>query len=272
VVQLDDPVRDRELAFHRLGLCGSSKAGETVRVPAAAQFRVVGEEIVGYRHDLAELVVWSVVEGDPVAQRLAHLLGSIGSAKERNRQHQLRVLGRIFLEGPAHQVVVGLVGAAEFYVGLDRDRVHALQHRVHELHQGDGQILAVAAPEVVAFEQPGDGKAAADPQNIGEVSVPQPGGVVVEFETVLPQDLQRLAQVSPCVSACLLLCQDPAGLGATRRVADLSGEVAHDQDGYMAVVLELAEFPQDDSVSEGQVRAGRVNAQLDAQRPAFGAC
>src|SRR5262249_38267756 len=42
--------------------------------------------------------------------------------------------------------------------------------------------------------------------------------------------------------------------------------VADDEDRLVAELLELAQFPQRNGVAEMHVHAGRVNAELDAQR------
>ena len=57
--------------------------------------------------------------------------------------------------------------------------------------------------------------------------------------------------------------------GAAAGVADARGVVADDQHDAVARVLELAQLLQHDGVAEVDVGRGRVEAELDPQRPAL---
>ena len=66
----------------------------------------------------------------------------------------------------------------------------------------------------------------------------------------------------------LLLGEPGPGRRLARRVADLRGEVADDQHGDVAEVLEQAQPAQHDREPEVDVGGGRVDAELHAQRRA----
>ena len=71
-----------------------------------------------------------------------------------------------------------------------------------------------------------------------------------------------VARRSRSASSCGRVVERPL------RVADARGVVADDQHDRVAEVLELAQLAQHDGVAEVDVRRGRVDAELDPQRPA----
>ena len=56
--------------------------------------------------------------------------------------------------------------------------------------------------------------------------------------------------------------------GATARVADHSGEIADDENCLVPEVLKLSQFSQNNRVAKVNIRCRRIDAKLDAQRPA----
>src|SRR5205085_7542136 len=56
------------------------------------------------------------------------------------------------------------------------------------------------------------------------------------------------------------------GSGPPARVADHGSEIADDEDGLVAEILELPELPQDDRVTKVEVGARRIHAEFHAQR------
>jgi hypothetical protein len=70
------------------------------------------------------------------------------------------------------------------------------------------------------------------------------------------------------VLARLLERQRLAASSTSRRVADHRREVADDEHGLMAEILELPELAQHDGVAQVEVRPARVAAELDDERPA----
>ncbi len=75
-----------------------------------------------------------------------------------------------------------------------------------------------------------------------------------------------LREIGLGVFVDLLARQRRAGGVAARRIADHRREIADQEDHLMAQILQLAHLVQDDRVAEVQVRRGRVQAELDAQR------
>ena len=82
-------------------------------------------------------------------------------------------------------------------------------------------------------------------------------------------DPADLSEIVEGVGLDLFLGQLGSGLVAARRVADQGRVVADDDDGRVAQVLKLPQFPQGDRVPEVDVDARGVDAVLDAQRPIF---
>src|SRR6185503_8415075 len=80
-------------------------------------------------------------------------------------------------------------------------------------------------------------------------------------------DLAGLSEIRVGVRPDLFLREHRPGLGLTGRVPDPRGEVPDDQDGDMTGILELPELPEDDGMSEGEVRTAGVDAEFDAERP-----
>ena len=78
----------------------------------------------------------------------------------------------------------------------------------------------------------------------------------------------RLLHVGGGVGLDLLLREAGPGGRLARRVTDLGGEVADDQDRGVTELLELAQLAQHDREAEVDVGRGRVDAELDPQRAA----
>ena len=82
------------------------------------------------------------------------------------------------------------------------------------------------------------------------------------------EHLARLFHVRARVRVDLLAREHGPGRRAPARVAHAGGVVADDQHHRVAGVLELAQLLQHDGVAEVDVRGGRVEPELDAQRAA----
>ena len=76
----------------------------------------------------------------------------------------------------------------------------------------------------------------------------------------------RLLDVGGGVRLDLLLGEPGPGRRPARRVADLGGEVADDEHGGVAELLELAQLAQDHREAEVDVGGGRVDPELDPER------
>ena len=102
--------------------------------------------------------------------------------------------------------------------------------------------------------------------------VVEPLGVAPDLEPgrVGVEDAGELLDVGRRGRVDLLLREPGPGGRAARRVADPGGEVAEDQHGDVAGVLEPAQRPQHDRVAEVEVGGGRVETELHPQAAAGG--
>ena len=117
---------------------------DLVRRQPGRQPQVLADQAVGDPHQLAEHLVGSLRDAHVVAERLAHLLDAVEALEERHGHGDLRGLIPRALELPPHEQVEELIGPPQLDVGLHRDRVVALQERVHELHDRDRTAVRVA--------------------------------------------------------------------------------------------------------------------------------
>ena len=53
--------------------------------------------------------------------------------------------------------------------------------------------------------------------------------------------------------------------GSSARIADHRSKITNDEHGFMAQVLELPKFSQDNGVTEMDIGAGRIDTELDAK-------
>lgn len=227
----------------------------------------LGEEVVGDGHGLAEHVEGAVRQGDVVAVALGHFPHAVEAAEEGHEQDDLGVLADGLLEVAADEVVVHLVGAAELDIGLDVDGIPALDEGVEEFVQADGRFGFEALAEVVALEELADGHAGGELEDVGEGHLVEPLAVPADFELFGRgvEDFAGLGDVGFGVGTDILGAEHFSRFGAAGGVADAGGEVADDEDGLVAEVLELAELAEDDGVAEVDVGCGGVHAELDAE-------
>src|SRR5205823_9575989 len=83
------------------------------------------------------------------------------------------------------------------------------------------------------------------------------------------QHRERLALVGLRVVVDLRWIELRALRGPSARIAHPGGVIADDEDHEVPAILELAQLPQHDRVTEVNVRSCRVEPQLHAQRPAL---
>ena len=99
----------------------------------------------------------------------------------------------------------------------------------------------------------------------------EPLGVAAHLEPlVVGEHLGRLVEVGLRVRVDLLGREHGPRRRAPGRIAHARRVVADDQHDGVPEVLELAQLLQHDGVAEVQVGRRRVQAELDAQRPALG--
>ncbi len=143
----------------------------------------------------------------------------------------------------------------------------ALDEGIEEFDDGNGRVLGVAFREVVAFEHPGDGHFAGEIQHVAEGHLGEPLAVEAHLGFRAVEDFEGLFEVGCRVGFDFGLGQHRAGRGTAGGVADHGGEVADDEHGLVAEVLELAQLVKDDEVPEGEVGPRGVHAEFDAQGP-----
>ena len=173
----------------------------------------------------------------------------------------------------AHQQVELLVGAAELEVALQRHRVVALHQRIEELVHADRRAGLEALVEVVALHHPRHGVLGRQLDHAARAERVAPLAVVADLGPRRVEHQAGLRVVGLGVGLDLLARQRrPRGV-ASGRVADHRGEVADQEDHRVPEVLQLPHLVEHHGVAEVDVGRGRVEAELDAQRPGrrFGA-
>ena len=169
----------------------------------------LAEQRVGDPHRLSELLLGRLGKTDVVPFRLAHELLVPGD-EQLDGERDLRLLPVGLLHLAAHEEVVELVGAAELDVGLDRHRVVPLHDRVQELRDRDRRLLREALGEVVALEQPGDGRRPRQPDDLRVVELAEPLAVEPQLRAFRVDDRRRLLEVPLRVAIDLLVRRAPA--------------------------------------------------------------
>ena len=130
----------------------------------------------------------------------------------------------------------------------------------------DRSLRLIALREVVTLEDTGDGELAHEAEEVLQVQRQDPVGVVDDLRFLGVQDLHSLGDVGFGVGLHLLLGKLRTGGVLARRVADERRAVADDKRDVVAQVLELAHLAQRDRMAQMQIRAGRIDAQLDVER------
>jgi len=192
-------------------------------------------------------------------------LFSIGAGEQGGDENDLGGLACLTLEVASDEVIEKLIVATEFDVGLDGDRVVALEHGVLKFGEADGDALFVAFGEVVPFEHAGDVDLAVEAKEIGAGKFCQPFSVAADFGFLGIEDFEDLVGVGFGVLLDGFGIEGWAGFGAPGGIADASGVISDDDDGEMASVLELADFGEDESVAKVEIGGGGVETEFNAK-------
>jgi hypothetical protein len=203
-----------------------------------------------------------------LAERLRHFVHAVGALEQRHRQHDLRRLTHVFLQLPTDQQIELLVGAAEFDIGLQRDRVIALDERVEEFVDRDRLSTFIALVEIVAFEHARDRVLRRQFDHIGGVHRAEPFRIEPQFGAFAVEYFVYLGCVGFRVCQHVLAREWLARHVLAARIADHAGEIADQKNDLMSQILKLAHLVEQDGVTQMQIRRGRIEAGLDAQRPA----
>ncbi len=122
--------------------------------------------------------------------------------------------------------------------------------------------------EILALQHLLHGDAGVELDDLGEGHLVEPLAVEDNLGAGPVEDAEGLIGVGLRVREDLVAGEGRAGFRATGGVADLGGEVADDEDGLVPELLELAQFLEDDAVTEMEVGGGGVDAELGAERGA----
>jgi len=205
-----------------------------------------------------------------VAEGFAHLLFSVGAGEQGGYEDDLRFLACLALKVASDEVVEELVVATEFHVGVDGDGVVALENGILKFCEADGDALFVAFGEIVAFEHSGDIDLAVEAKEIEAGELGEPFSVAADLGFLGIEDFENLVGVGFGVLLDGFWIEGWAGFGASGGIADASSVISDDDDGEMASVLELADFGEDESVAEVEVRGGGIETEFDAEGSAGG--
>lgn len=265
----DDLVAEPLFVVHAAGALGGADGGEAGFVGVGQQFVVEGDDAVGERHNFAEHIAGRVLDGDVVAERLAHPADAVGAGKDGHSEDDLRALPDLLLQLAPDEEVEELVGSAELDVGLDGDGVVGLEEGVEHFGDGDGALGFVALGEVVAVEELVDREAGREADDVGERELAEPLALVDGAGFVRVDDLEELAHIGFGVGLDVVGAEHRSGVGLAGGVADLGCPVADDEGEFVAEVLELAEFAEADDVAEVEVWPAGVEAHFETEGLAF---
>ena len=166
----------------------------------------------------------------------------IGAGEQGGDENDLGGLACLTLEVASHEVIEKLIVATEFDVGLDGDRVVALEYGVLKFGEADGDALLVAFGEVVPFKHAGDVDLTVEAEEIGAGKFGEPLSVAANFGFLGIDNFEDLVGVGFGVLLDHFGFEGGAGFGAAGGVADSGGVVAHDDNGKVACLLELADL------------------------------
>lgn len=226
---------------------------------------VGGHGVVGDAHDFAVHVVGVVVDADVVAVGFGHFFATIEADEDGEGHDDLLGLALFFLAVAADEDVEELVGAAEFDVGLDFDGIPALHDGVLEFVEANFLGFFDAVAEIFALEHLLEGDARIEAEDVLVGHFAEPFAVIADFGFFAIEDFESLFGVGFGVFEDFFAGEGRAGGGASGGVADGGGEVADEEDGLVAELLELAEFFEDDGVTEVDVWGGGIDAEFDAE-------
>ena len=133
---------------------------------------------------------------------------------------------------------------------------------------GNRRTRLEAVMEVIALHHAGHGVAAGQLDHTARAQWVTPFAVVADLGLGRVQHQASLAVIGLSVDLDLFGRQRWAGAVAARRVANHTGEVADQEDDRVAQILQLAHLVEHHRVTDVDVRRGRIQAQLDAQRRA----
>ena len=160
-----------------------------------------------------------------------------------------------------------LIGAADFEIGFECDRIVTLDHGIQQLMQKQRLLGGEPLLEVVALQQTGDAHLRRNLDQAAHAEFVHPFAVEADLGQLAIENLERLRAIGFRIALDLLARQRLAGLGASGGIADHRGKVADQENDGVARALKVAQLFQRQAVTEMQVGRGRIHPELDAQRP-----
>ncbi len=159
-----------------------------------------------------------------------------------------------------------MIGAAEFDIGAEGDRIIALDERVEQLVDADWDSALKPFGEVVALHHLGEGHLGGEPDKLLRSEAVHPTGVEVDPCPIGIEQLEDLLLVGLGVGVDLFPGQGGTGRVAARWIPDQGGEVPDQEDHFVAQLLKVAHLPDQHGMAQMQIRCRWVEARLDTQR------
>ena len=151
---------------------------------------------------------------------------------------------------------------------MDHHGVPALHNRVLQLVQAHRLLLVETRPKILALEHLLEGHPRIEFHHLLKGHHLKPLAVEDRAGALRVEDFIGLLLEGARIFHHLVVGELRAGFRAARGIADHRGEVADDEDGVVAEVLELPQFREPDGEAEVDVRRGRIDAELHVQRAA----
>ena len=215
------------------------QGGDLLRSAVGGEFVVGPHQVVGDGHDFAEHVGGRLGDADVVAEALGHFALAVEADEDGHGENGLAGEAVLALDFAVDEEIEFLLGGTEFDVGFQGDGVVGGEERVEEFVDGDGVAFVETLAEVFAFEHAGETivRAEADDGFGGELG--EPLAVVADFGFGGVEDFEDLREIGFGIGVYLFASERRAGFGNAGGVADHGGEVADEEDGGVAHVLEV---------------------------------
>ena len=185
----------RKACFDRIDLVDRFRGSETI---------VFHHQFIGNGHDLAEHIVRFIGKANVITVALRHLLNAIGAFEQRQGEANLWFLVHLLHELTTSKQVEQLVGATQFNIGIDADRIVGLHGGIEKLVQADRLIVVVALREIVTLKDACDREIGRDLQQALKVECKQPFRIETQCGLFGIEDLVRLLDIGLCVLLNLL--------------------------------------------------------------------
>ena len=124
----------------------------------AEQLVIAEHELIADRQHLAEYIIGRLGDTDIISQRLAHLVDPVQTFQKRHSEDNLWFLVFGALQISAHKQVKQLVRTADFYIGLQGNRVIALDQWIKKLMNRDRAVRLKPFLEIIPLKHTGNGQ------------------------------------------------------------------------------------------------------------------